>query len=126
MVAIKRNIQKEFNLPHTPHIEFIEHHLAHVASSFFVSEFEKSAILILDGRGESISTSMYYGEKNSIEKISETKVPHSLGHFYAAITDFLGFKPFFDDTEYKSSIFTLSITSAGAKIRSILPSPAYC
>jgi len=97
MKNIGKALQKEFNLPHTPHIEFIEHHLAHVASSFFVSEFEKSAILILDGRGESISTSMYYGEKNSIEKISETKVPHSLGHFYAAITDFLGFKPFFDE-----------------------------
>ena len=97
MKNIGKALQKEFNLSQTPHIEFTEHHLAHVASSFFVSEFEKSAILILDGRGESISTSMYYGEKNNIQKISETKVPHSLGHLYAAITDYLGFKPFFDE-----------------------------
>ena len=97
MKKIGNALQEEFNLSNRPQIEFTEHHLAHVASSFFVSEFEKSAILILDGRGESISTSMYSGEKNKITKISETKVPHSLGHFYAAITDYLGFKPFFDE-----------------------------
>jgi len=97
MKKIGKTLQEEFNLSNAPHIEFVEHHLAHVASSFFVSPFEKSAILILDGRGESISTSMYHGEKNNITKISETKVPHSLGHFYAAVTDYLGFKPFFDE-----------------------------
>jgi carbamoyltransferase len=97
MKKIGKAIKEEFNLSSVPHIKFTEHHLAHVASSFFVSPFEKSAILILDGRGESISTSMYHGEKNSITKISETKVPHSLGHFYAAMTDYLGFKPFFDE-----------------------------
>ena len=51
----------------------------------------------MDGRGESTSTLMSRGQGNRIEKLSEIEVPHSLGHLYAAVTDYLGFKPFFDE-----------------------------
>ena len=97
MKNIGKALKYNFQLKETPKIEFIDHHLSHVASSFFVSPFDESAIMILDGRGESISTSLYNGKQNSITKISQVKVPHSIGHLYAAITDFLGFRPFFDE-----------------------------
>lgn len=97
MHNVGRRIQQHFNLPRTPKVEFVEHHLSHAASVFFVSPFEEAAILTIDGRGESTTTMMAAGSKNKIEKIKEIKVPHSLGHFYAVITDYLGFKPFFDE-----------------------------
>ncbi|MBL8012266.1 MAG: carbamoyltransferase [Candidatus Omnitrophica bacterium] len=97
MSSIGRSIQQQFDLPHTPQVHFVEHHLCHAASAFFVSGFREAAILTADGRGESASTVMCVGRENHIEKIREIKVPHSLGHFYAAITEYLGFKPFFDE-----------------------------
>jgi carbamoyltransferase len=78
-------------------VNFIEHHLCHAASAFFVSPYEDAAILTVDGRGESTSTMISHGRGNKIEKMVEIKVPHSLGHLYASITDYLGFKPFFDE-----------------------------
>ncbi len=97
MSTIGGQIQKQFGLFRPPKVNYVEHHLCHAASAFFVSGFKEAAILTADGRGESASTVMSVGRANRIEKIKEIKVPHSLGHFYAAITDYLGFKPFFDE-----------------------------
>lgn len=91
------DLRKHFSLPKAPKVHFVEHHIAHAASAFFVSPFEDAAILTIDGRGESTSTMISRGKGNKIEKVKEIKVPHSLGHLYAAITDYLGFKPFFDE-----------------------------
>jgi carbamoyltransferase len=77
----------------------VDHHLSHAASCFLMSPFEDAAILTLDGRGEAATAFLGKGEGHSITKLSEWRVPHSLGHFYSAITDFLGFYPFYD--EYK-------------------------
>ncbi len=92
-----QTIKKEFDLSSVPDIHFVEHHLAHAASAFFVSPFQDAAILTVDGRGESTTTLLAVGHGNKIEKINEIKVPHSLGHLYAAVTDYLGFRPFFDE-----------------------------
>ena len=97
MQNVGQEIQKQFGLPQIPPIRYVEHHLCHAASAFFVSPFREAAILTVDGRGESTSTMMAVGRDHQIEKIKEIKVPHSLGHLYAAITDYLGFKPFFDE-----------------------------
>ncbi len=97
MQTIGSRIAKQWDLPHPPKIHFIEHHLAHAASAFFVSKFEEAAILTIDGRGESTSTMLSYGKGSHIEKLHEIHVPHSLGHLYAAVTDHLGFTPFFDE-----------------------------
>lgn len=97
MQSVGKELQKRFDLPQTPKIHFVEHHLSHAASAFFVSKFEEAAILTMDGRGESTSTMMSVGKGNRITKIKEIKVPHSLGFLYAAITQHLGFRPFFDE-----------------------------
>jgi carbamoyltransferase len=97
MRQVGRQLQRQFNLSKTPRVEFVEHHLGHAASVFFVSPFKEAAILTIDGRGESTTTLLSVGQNNKIQKIKEIKVPHSLGHFYAAITDYLGFRPFFDE-----------------------------
>jgi carbamoyltransferase len=97
MYNLGQTIKNEFNLSYVPDIQFVEHHLAHAASAFFVSPYEDAAILTMDGRGESTTTLLATGHKNKIKKIKEIKVPHSLGHVYAAITDYLGFRPFSDE-----------------------------
>ncbi|MBI5444376.1 MAG: carbamoyl transferase [Deltaproteobacteria bacterium] len=96
-VRIGQRLRESFDLPAAPPVSFVEHHLAHAASAFYVSPFEEAAILTLDGRGESTSTMFSRGRGTRIEKLREIKVPHSVGHLYAAVTHHLGFRPFFDE-----------------------------
>ncbi|OQP49937.1 carbamoyltransferase family protein [Niastella populi] len=70
---------------------FVEHHIAHAASAFYPSPFKEAAVLTLDGRGEMASTSYFRGEGNSLGKIGEVCMPHSLGMLYEKITTYLGF-----------------------------------
>jgi carbamoyltransferase len=71
---------------------FIEHHVAHAASSFFLSPFQKAAIVTADGVGEGITTSFGFGEDNQITILKEIKFPNSLGLLYSAGTAYLGFR----------------------------------
>ncbi len=80
-------------------VHFLDHHTCHMASCFFASRFRDSAILVMDGAGEAACTTWGVGREASLEKLDEHRLPHSLGHFYAAITGYLGFKML--DGEYK-------------------------
>jgi len=80
-----------------PEVHFIEHHLAHVAGSFFVSPYKEAALLGIDGAGEWATTWSGHGKGIEINKISENFFPHSLGSFYEAVTQFCGFKPNYDE-----------------------------
>jgi carbamoyltransferase len=74
----------------------VEHHRAHLASAFYVSPFEKAALLSIDGFGDFISTMWAVGEGNSIEVLGQVEYPHSTGIVYTATTQFLGF-PYYGD-----------------------------
>src|ERR1700690_1986667 len=69
MNGIGKKIAQQFGLNKAPRVHFIEHHLSHAASAFFVSPFQEAAILTMDGRGESICTMMSKGNANRIEKL---------------------------------------------------------
>ena len=77
----------------------VEHHRSHLASAFFVSPFEEAALLSIDGFGDFTSTMTGVGRGNSIEVLDEVNYPHSIGVFYTAFTQWLGF-PHYGD-EYK-------------------------
>jgi len=77
----------------------IEHHTAHMASAFFVSPFEQAAVLSADGLGDFASFMCAAGEGPRMRKLAEVAFPHSLGMFYTALTQYLGFWKFGD--EYK-------------------------
>src|SRR5437762_2277828 len=77
----------------------IEHHHAHLASAFLVSGFEEAACLSVDGFGDFASTSFGLGRANGIEIQDRVYFPHSLGIFFSAVTQFIGF-PHYGD-EYK-------------------------
>lgn len=96
-LRVIRAIKKE--LKYKGDVMFIEHHLAHAASSFFVSPFKKAAILTVDGTGEWTTTAYGVGEENNIHLQKEIKFPHSLGLLYSTITAYLGFSV--NNSEYK-------------------------
>jgi carbamoyltransferase len=77
----------------------VEHHKAHLASSFFVSPFDSAALVSVDGFGDFVSTMWGEGKGNRIESQDQVNFPHSLGLFYLAITQYLGFMNYGD--EYK-------------------------
>ncbi len=75
----------------------VEHHQAHVASAFFVSPFEEAAVLSVDGFGDFASTMTAVGRGNRFEVLDRVLFPHSLGIFYAAFTQWLGFPHYGDE-----------------------------
>jgi len=77
----------------------VEHHQAHLASSFFVSPFERAALLSADGLGDFASTMWGTGNGSHMNIDGAVAFPHSLGLFYSAVTQYLGFPKFGD--EYK-------------------------
>lgn len=76
---------------------FLEHHQTHAASAFFVSPFESAAVLTWDGTGEDTTTMFCHGRGNKIEVLKRIKLPHSLGQFYSAVTNYIGFDMFSGD-----------------------------
>ena len=77
----------------------IEHHRSHLASAFFVSPFEESAVISIDAFGDFCSTMLAMGSGNKIKVLEKVLFPHSIGIFYTAFTQYLGF-PYYGD-EYK-------------------------
>jgi len=77
----------------------IEHHQAHLASAFFVSPFESAALLSADGLGDFASTMWGTGRGGRMEVDAAIAFPHSLGLYYTAVSQYLGFPRFGD--EYK-------------------------
>jgi carbamoyltransferase len=75
----------------------VEHHQAHVASAFLVSPFEDAAVLSVDGFGDFASTMLAEGRGNRYEVLERVIYPHSLGIFYTAITQWLGFPHYGDE-----------------------------
>ena len=101
----KRHLYSEL-VPHfgieaedLPPVTFYPHHKAHAAAAFLMSSFDEAAVLTIDGSGDSECTVVWHGKGVELEPIHRIEIPHSLGWFYSAITELLGFKAY--DGEYK-------------------------
>lgn len=70
---------------------FVKHHLAHAASAFLASPFDRCAVMTLDGRGEKATTCYGVAEGSEFEILGQVNMPHSLGLVYEEVTDYLGF-----------------------------------
>ncbi len=75
----------------------IEHHRAHLASAFFVSPFERAAVLSVDGMGDFSSTMWAVGEGSSLDVQGAVNFPHSIGIVYTAVSQWLGFNHYGDE-----------------------------
>jgi carbamoyltransferase len=77
----------------------VEHHLAHISSAFYASPFDEAVVVSVDGFGDFASTAWGFGRGTSIRVDEKVFFPHSLGIFYQALTQFIGFHNYGD--EYK-------------------------
>jgi len=97
---LKEDLARAIDVPKTAlraRFHNIEHHRAHLASSFYVSPFERAALASIDGFGDFISTMWGVGEGNSIKVLGQVEYPHSSGILYTATTQFLGFPHYGDE-----------------------------
>lgn len=74
-----------------PPVRFVDHHLAHAASTFYYSDFDRAAILSWDAMGDWSSTLLAEGAGTRLRQISAVNFPYSIGKLYTAITHHLGF-----------------------------------
>lgn len=80
-------------------IYFVDHHLSHAASSYYLSGFSSAAIVTIDGVGEWATTTVGSGSNTEIKIEKQINFPHSLGLLYSTFTTYLGFEA--NDAEYK-------------------------
>ena len=75
----------------------LEHHIAHIASAYYCSPWEKAAGFSYDGSGDFVSTMMARCEGNEIEVLDRVFLPHSLGSVYTMICEFIGYSQYGDE-----------------------------
>jgi carbamoyltransferase len=97
--SIKDVLEEKYGLELKAQVHHVEHHLAHLASAFLVSGFDEAACLSIDGFGDFASTAFGFGSGSDVRIDNRVYFPHSLGIFYSALTQFIGF-PHYGD-EYK-------------------------
>ena len=97
--SIKDEFESHFKIKINSKIHNIDHHTAHIASSVFFSGMKNSNFISVDGFGDFVSTVTGYFDGKKITKFNEVLFPHSLGLFYTAMTQYLGFMNYGD--EYK-------------------------
>jgi carbamoyltransferase len=86
--AVEKN--EVFRHVQLPPIIPVDHHLAHAAASFYASGFDEAAILVVDGQGECVSTTIAHGKGSEIHMIQSFDVTQSLGYFYEAVSLYCG------------------------------------
>jgi carbamoyltransferase len=96
---IRRHLRKMFGDGELPPLVYVPHHLAHAVMAHCHSGFGDSLVLIVDGSGEAATCSWWMIRSGRLELLHEVRTPHSLGWFYSAFTEFLGFDAY--DGEYK-------------------------
>ena len=89
---VSRILERWFKSDLTGRFFFIPHHRCHLASAFYPSPFEKSAVLSIDGIGEWATTAIAKGDGDKIDIVDEMVYPHSIGFLWEKFTDFLGFR----------------------------------
>ena len=97
--SFKNILIDNFKIKNLPIIKFYDHHMCHMASAYFPSNFKKSLLISADGFGDFASTVAGVADNDLIKIHHKVLFPHSLGIFYQAFTQFLGFKNYGD--EYK-------------------------
>jgi carbamoyltransferase len=83
--------------PTKARVRFVDHHLSHAISAYAYSGMQDAAVLVIDGRGAWEATSIWHGKDGKLEHVLTIPWPNSLGLFYAAFTNYLGFQPYSDE-----------------------------
>jgi carbamoyltransferase len=95
---VRKNILNFFGTE-APPIQYFPHHQSHAVTAFFLSPFEEALVFTVDGSGDGECASVWHGKGNKLDLLQQIEIPHSLGWFYSAMTEYLGFQAY--DGEYK-------------------------
>ena len=90
---VRYRLEQEFDSS-CPPIETKEHHRCHAASAFHLTDFSEALVVTVDGRGEYDSTVIWRGDESGLTRLRTYPHPNSLGHFYAVVTEYLGYRAF--------------------------------
>lgn len=91
---LKRSIDQQIGKGFRGKVVWVDHHMAHAASAYYLSSFEQADILVVDGFGEFESTTFLQAEGREIKRHWWVSALHSLGLIYLTFTRFLGFASF--------------------------------
>ncbi len=75
-------------------LSFFNHHQSHAASVAFLNDKKRQLVFVMDGSGEELATSIWLKDGQRLSMLEKWEVPNSLGYFYGALTEFLGFSVF--------------------------------
>jgi carbamoyltransferase len=78
-------------------MRFVDHHLAHAISAYAYSGLDEAAVVVMDGRGAWEATTIWHGRNGRLAPVLMIAFPDSVGYFYSAFTEFLGFQPNSDE-----------------------------
>ena len=96
---LEAQLRRHIDPAAAPELRFYPHHKSHAAQAFYGSPFDEALVLTVDGSGDHQCATAWRGRGADLELLWESPIPHSLGWFYAAITEYLGFDAY--DGEYK-------------------------
>jgi carbamoyltransferase len=96
---LRQALVKFYGQTHIPELRSYPHHASHAMSAFCLSPFDEALVFTIDGSGDHQCATVWHGRGATLNLLHEVPIPHSLGWFYAAITEFLGFEAY--DGEYK-------------------------
>lgn len=97
LLLLKSSLSRRFAEKITQTVVFVDHHLSHASSAFFLCPWDEANAVVADGVGESATISFYTCRQNQIRRIKRILFPHSLGHVYASVSKFLGFRMCYDE-----------------------------
>jgi carbamoyltransferase len=98
-------------------VELVEHHVAHAASAYFASPFERALVLTADSMGDGYSLTVSKGAGRTLTRLFSADAFSSFGTFYALVTRFLGFRPYRDEGK------VLALAAEGDAARVEVPFP---
>ena len=96
VASVQETLQQNYGIDIKAQMHHVEHHLAHLASAYLVSGFNEAACISIDGFGDFASTAFGFGQGSDVRIDNRVYFPHSLGIFYSALTQFLGFSHYGD------------------------------
>ena len=88
----RRALTRGFPVAAGQRLLFVDHHDAHAWSTYALSGFEDALVVVLDGRGARQATTLYHAREGRMTRLRTIRWPNSLGSFYEAFTDLLGFE----------------------------------
>jgi carbamoyltransferase len=93
----RRQLHRSLGVPGRAPLVFVDHHLAHAWSAYAHSGLDESLVLVVDGRGATQATSLYHAVSGDMRRLEVIRWPNSLGAYYEAFTDLLGFERHHDE-----------------------------